>query len=400
MTPEQLQARRAIEGLRAGVPSRAAVRSLETTQNKIRDQFRLAMDAVRHGQATQPLMIAASFGDGKSHLLQYLDHLAGEAGFVTCLLVVSPEMLLGDPQIVLNELAESAIAPGCNGKALRAMTEDLNSDRHVFGDVRQWAEAAGLEPRFLALLLLLEEFQADKDLCQQILDDFEGNAMRVTDIRRKLRELNRAGDYPIRNPRAKLLAHDRLRLFAQLCRVCTGQGLVVFFDETERIRRFSRKQRFEAYREIGWWAEQAASPGSGILPVMAMIDAFVQETITAGLNDEAQLRDRPVADRMEQTRIQAGIDCLKRSERLEPTTMSQRDSIRERVRTLYQLAYQVDPDPAVTDPPNATTLRQYIRTWITRWDLARYYHEPVSIQADQLAWENNGFEEDAPPDAG
>ena len=232
------------------------------------------------------------------------------------------------------------------------------------------------------------------------VDDFEGNAMRVTDIRRKLRELNRAGDYPIRNPRAKLLAHDRLRLFAQLCRVCTGQGLVVFFDETERIRRFSRKQRFEAYREIGWWAEQAASPGSGILPVMAMIDAFVQETITAGLNDEAQLRDRPVADRMEQTRIQAGIDCLKRSERLEPTTMSQRDSIRERVRTLYQLAYQVDPDPAVTDPPNATTLRQYIRTWITRWDLARYYHEPVSIQADQLAWENNGFEEDAPPDAG
>ncbi len=398
MTPEQLRTRRAIEGLRAGVPSREAVCSLGTTQDKLCREFQQRMDAVRQGQATELLRIAASFGNGKSHLLQYLDHRASEAGFVTCQLVVSPEMLLGNPQVVLSELTESAVAPGCTGKALRALIKDLNSDRQVFGTVRQWADAAGLEPRFSALLLLLEESRADEDLCQQILDDFEGNALRVTDIKRKLRELGRGGDYAVCNPRASLLAHDRLRLFGQLCRVCTGQGLVVFFDETERIRRFTRNQRFAAYREIGWWAEQAASPDSGILPVIAMIDAFVQETITGGLKDETHLRERPVADPREQARILKGIDWLKRSQRLSETTKAQRDSIREQVRALYQQAYQVDPDPAVPDPPDAETIRQYIRTWITRWDLARHYHEPVWVQADQLDWDQRVAEEDESPD--
>lgn len=78
MPPEQLPARR------------AAVCSLGTTQDKLCGEFQQRMAAVRQGQEPEHLRIAASFGNGKSYLLQSLDHLASEAGFVTCQLDGAP----------------------------------------------------------------------------------------------------------------------------------------------------------------------------------------------------------------------------------------------------------------------------------------------------------------------
>jgi hypothetical protein len=78
-------ARRAIEALRAGVPNRAAIRLLGTTESEIRERFLSNLNACqRHlgnGDPTTGQVIAGGFGAGKSHLLGYLQELAlSEAG--------------------------------------------------------------------------------------------------------------------------------------------------------------------------------------------------------------------------------------------------------------------------------------------------------------------------------
>src|SRR5262245_764763 len=128
MSPEVVLARSAIESLRSGVPSRDAVAQLGTTQHDVRERFEESMDALAEGQGTGPIVISATFGAGKTHLLEYLQSLAEREGFVTSYVVISPEMPLGQGHLVVKALSEAARAPGQTGKAVRALAAGLKTD--------------------------------------------------------------------------------------------------------------------------------------------------------------------------------------------------------------------------------------------------------------------------------
>ena len=68
-------ARRAIEALRAGVPSRDAVAALGSGQSAIEDRF-LALCAGAAGGTAGGLLLGGGFGAGKSHLLEHLAQIA------------------------------------------------------------------------------------------------------------------------------------------------------------------------------------------------------------------------------------------------------------------------------------------------------------------------------------
>lgn len=405
MSPEVVAARSAIESLRSGVPSRHAVAQLGTTQTEIKVRFDQALDAVANGRAARPLVVAASFGGGKTHLLHYLQSVAERERFVTGYLVVSPEMPLGNGHVVLKALAESARAPGRTGKALRALTTDLRTETAAFGDLRRWAQVAPVADRFRALLHLYEACVGDDLLRAQILDDFEGKPLLKTLIRQKLREIGEAASYDLRGPRNALLAHDRIRLYARFVRACGCRGLVVLFDELERVAKFSVKQRIAAYQEMGWWREVAEEEGSGILPVFAMTRGFVEETVTGGTRDEQ--RFPPTApgftpDERDQQAL-TGIALLKEPYRclLELPGPEQMEQVKYRIQSIYEQAYRTQP-PALAEKRQdvLTSVRSEIRRWITQWDLHRYYPEYApQVEADAIQFDTSPIADEAlPPD--
>ena len=171
---QTLSARRAIESLRSGVPNREAVAQLGTTQRDIERRFQSALAAVAAGKGTEPLVIAANFGAGKSHLLNYLQVLAERENFVSSFVVISPEMPLGNAQVVLKAVGEASHAPGRLGKALRALMFDFRVSSPAWEQLNVWAGVSGLDDRFSALLLLYERFRADEEFRTEILGDFEG----------------------------------------------------------------------------------------------------------------------------------------------------------------------------------------------------------------------------------
>ena len=132
MNQDKLLARSAIESLRSGVPSRHAVAQLGTTQSEVKVKFDSALKNVADNNGTDPIAIAADFGQGKTHLLSYLQTLAEQQNFVTAYVVVSPEMPMGNSHVVLKTIAESAHAPGRLGKALSALAIDLNASSSAF----------------------------------------------------------------------------------------------------------------------------------------------------------------------------------------------------------------------------------------------------------------------------
>lgn len=391
MTAKQVEARRTIESLRAGVPSRAAVKRLGTSQERISNAFADSLEKVRSGSGSDPLVLAANYGDGKSHLLKYLQTIAERDGFVTAYLVVSPEMPLGRPHVVLQSLAEAAEAPHVTGKALRGLVAQQRA-ADVFGGLRRWVEAVELEDRFAAMLLLFAEYWVDEELRQQILDDIEGKPLKLTEIRKRLKALGRQEIFQLQAGRQAALAHSRLRLYGQICRACTGAGLVVFFDELERLVLFTRKQRFAAYQEIGWWCRRAAEEASGIVPVFAMTRGLVEEAIDGGKLD-AQEFGAIGADLDPEHKAlgEAGLELLQAKPLgLQPPTPEQLDDIEYRVHQLYGEAYDTQPAELPATQVIYTSLRQRIRSWITGWDLQR--HDPAhrpNVLAEEVEFDEH-----------
>ena len=83
---------RAIEALRAGVPNRDAVRALGSSQPVVEGHFEEMLSAVGQGlevgKGVEGVLFAGDFGSGKSHLLEYLQHVALEKGFVCSKVVI------------------------------------------------------------------------------------------------------------------------------------------------------------------------------------------------------------------------------------------------------------------------------------------------------------------------
>lgn len=393
MNAETLSARRAIESLRSGVPSRHAVMQLGTTQDAIRARFEAALDDLKNGQGATPLVVAANFGAGKTHLLEYLQTVAEQHKFVTSYLVVSPEMPLGRAHVVLQAIARSAVAPGRpNEKALRALLFDLRHEDTIFRKLEDWTKDAGLHDRFCALLYLYSAFRADEEFRIQILQDFEGNSIQKSEIRRRLKEMGQLSAYDLTGPRSNLLlAHDRIRLLAQIFRASGCNGLIVLFDELERIARFTTKQRIAAYLQLDWWRRIAEQPGAAIYPVFTTTEfGWVSQ-------DEQRFarEDTLFAENEQELSIREGITLLQSYLPLEDPTPEQRENIKYRIKHIYEQAYGIH----VSEPPAYrdvfTGIRSEIRRWITHWDLMRYDPEHLpQIEAGEVTHDTREISEE------
>src|SRR3989338_4053290 len=136
MMSEQTECRRAIEALRAGVPNRDAVLALGCEQTAIEERFRAqlkdAKEGAKEGIQVPGLLISGDFGVGKSHLLEYLQHVAIEENFVCSKVVISKETPLHDPVKLYRSAVETAMVPNKRGSALTEIVTRLDPANDLY----------------------------------------------------------------------------------------------------------------------------------------------------------------------------------------------------------------------------------------------------------------------------
>ena len=201
MSDNQILRRRAIEALRAGVPNRDAVSALGTSQKDIERRFLEQLDITRDlpRAASNPggILIGGDFGSGKSHLLEHLQHIALERRFVVSKIVISKETPLHDTAKVYRAAIEAAVVANRRGNAFKEIAIDLKTGSESYLDLFRWAnDGGGLNARFAATLYLFENLRyGDQEFTDQIVSFWAGDAMRVGDLRAKLRESGAAAAY-------------------------------------------------------------------------------------------------------------------------------------------------------------------------------------------------------------
>jgi hypothetical protein len=381
-----LDARTAIEALRAGVPNRTAVRLLGSTDDAIEATFDDGLAA-----AWQPgpgLMIAGGFGTGKSHLLGYFRELALKEKFVVSWVTVSKETPFATPRLVFAAAMRSAMVPGHNDDAITAALAEVQRVEGAAQRLELWASESesGLSPAFAAILHLLTR-QLGPDLLRQIEAFLAGGKFPGTVLRQALTEAGARGKFDLRATSEALLLPQRLRFMPELFRTAGFAGWCVLIDEVELIGRYGRLQRARAYAELArWLGLDAGLRVPGLYVTAAITDDFADGVINRRQDREKlpellQLKGQPHQARL----ALAAIRAIERATLLRPPSD---DDLRRHEATLrrhYGAAYgwdapALDPEERRSD----RTMRHHIRGWITQWDMLRLEGRAATIDVEEL----------------
>lgn len=371
-------ARRAVEALRAGVPSRDAVAVLGSGQAAIEDRFQALCEAAAGGTAGG-LLLGGGFGAGKSHLLEHLARLALDAGWTVSRVAISKETPLHDPAKVFRTAADSALRAGQARPAIIEAAMALDLDGRSYAELLRWAASTGsqLNERFPATLALFAQVrERDTAFAEAILRFWSGDPIAVAELRRRLREFGerRPTVAPVA---AAELARQRIRFASRLLAAAGSPGWLVLFDEVELIGRYSSLQRAKSYAELARWMRGEHGQAVPIAAVFAMTDDFEAEVIR-NRNDlellPAKLRAKGTP---EATALASAADLGMRIIGREMHLLTPPDDVElkqayDRLRELHGRAFRWQPpDVAGLERLGATRMRQYVRAWINEWDLVR-----------------------------
>jgi BREX system ATP-binding protein BrxC/D len=399
----QVVCRRAIEALRAGVPNRDAVLALGCEQSAIEERFRAQLQAAKEGAkagAQAPgLLIAGDFGSGKSHFLEYLQHVAVEEHFVCSRVVISKETPLYDPAKFYRSAMRVAVAPGKRGAALTEIAAHLDPANEAYNELNAWAHSpsAALNSRFAATLFLFRRMGMDPELRGRLVSFWSGDPLDAGEIKKYLKACGERATYKIEKVTLRDLAIQRFQFIPRLIVAAGYAGWVLLVDEVELIGRYSWLQRAKSYADLlRWMGKLPGQHVPGLVTVFAIMSNF-ESYILEERNDlegvPSKLRDKGAEDLARYA--ERGMRIIQREKvRLKAPDAQVIQQTCEKVRAIHAEAYDWQPPPLSVERLGITSMREYVKRWITEWDL-KHLDPSYTVEIEKTALNQNYSEDTA-----
>ena len=383
--PSMIDFRRALEALRNGVPNHDAVSVMGCSQSAVEQRFITQLDSAKgelaKGKQVPGLLVSGGFGSGKSHLLEYLEHLALKRNFLCSRVVISKETPLYDPVKVCRAAIDSAIVPKRTGQAVQEISLKFQENSKSYADFEKWCgQENKLNSLFPATLLLHERLQGDPETIEKIVAFWSGERVAVSDVRTALKKV--ACDTMFKLKKSKL-AELALQRFLFVPRLAIGggyQGWVLLLDEVELVGRYSIMQRAKSYAELArWMGALTGEQYPGLITVAAITDDFASAVLDEK-GDRDSIREKLEKKATEDAKLtgaraETGMRIIRREALpLDPPDDLLLMQSYQRLREVHAKAYDwTPPDLGQIERTIKRPMRSYVRRWINEWDLRRIY---------------------------
>jgi hypothetical protein len=406
MTATRISSWRAIEALRAGVPNRDAVQALGmgSVQPEIEARFRQMLGDVTRGFCLEAdtdgtaagILLAGDFGAGKSHLLEYLQHVALENNFVCSKVVISKETPLYDTGKVYSSAIQSAKVSDRAGTMLNILGEKLDFESPGYQEFYRWVfrPKSKLNTRFAASVFVFERGHGGRypEVSDRILQFWGGTRVPETELKSWLRELGEVASFQFDRVSVRELTLERYEFMSRLMKAAGYAGWVILVDEVELIGRYSLMQRAKSYAEMarlmGLLPDHTIS---GLASVFAITSAYQSEVMDEKQDEEKIASKLPATGKPEDLDLarQAGMGMWKirqvPNDRMILREANDLQHVYERMRSVYSAAYRWEP-PTIYETNHTWRIRQHIKHWINSWDLVRLFPEYTpNIQVTPLS---------------
>lgn len=250
-----------IESLRAGIPTRLSTRELPDLRPSLTELVRT--DLERFIKKCLPVpghLIWGQYGQGKTHALTTIEHLALDMGFAVSRVTLSREVSLHNflnfyRRIASNIRFPNSRIPGLLGPLSRMRRGDLPRTLIQKNDRYSHPLPA------IVLEDLLEVYGEEQDKLYSFL---MGINSPIAELRRIHRESRHEAMPPFqRRFRRSVDSVALMNLLADVTRFCGFNGWVILIDEVELVGRLGKVSRVKAYlnlTEMLQWDKVPAYP--------------------------------------------------------------------------------------------------------------------------------------------
>ncbi len=254
------QAIAVVESLRAGIPTRASTRELSDLRPSLTKPIKQDLAQLAQGNIPKGRLVWGAYGQGKTHALTTIEHLALDLGFAVSRVSLSREVSCHH---LFNFYGRVASAIRTPKSQILGIQQALNKkDPRDLPDSRIQDHNRYIHP--LPAFVLEDYFHTTGEEQDLLYGDLMGTRLGMPDLRRIHRNC-REETLPRFESTFGVNKHGSayFGVMADVLAWCGYKGWVILIDEVELIGRLGKVGRLDAYRNLNWllnWSETMPYP--------------------------------------------------------------------------------------------------------------------------------------------
>lgn len=388
---ENLDSVFAIESLRAGIPTRLSTRELPDLRENIINKIREDLKKIQNGEIPSGRLIWGQYGQGKTHMLTMVEHIALDMNFAVSRVSLSREVSCHNlfkfytrvaPRIMTPDSAAYGIHRILNKKRASALADTpiQNPDRYKHP---------------LPESIFETFFYTDGEEQHRLYSDLMGERVPLPEFKR-IYKLSRPALAPPKFDTFKQAEHATayFGLLADIAKFCGYNGWVILIDEVELIGRLGKVSRLNAYQNLNWllnWSGEHVYP---IYTLAASATRLQDDTWFGKKNNDRDIMPELAQERFdekEKWKIESFFlnaispQCLT----VLPATDEELAQLIDKVSLLHNKAYSwqsnLDSFELIKRlKSQSRTVRTYIRAALESLDIQYLYKEDTQLNITEL----------------
>ncbi|MDX2271340.1 MAG: BREX system ATP-binding domain-containing protein [Cyanobacteriota bacterium] len=382
-----------IESLRSGIPTRLSTRELPDLRAGLTQQMQ--EDLQTFGSQTCGRLIWGAYGQGKTHALTSIEHLALDMGFAVSRVALSREVSCHHLLNFYSRVASILRLPDKQGFGLAHPLSHKTTSQLAQSPLAQ----ADRYSHPLPALILEDSFYAIGDDQELLFGDLAGTRLTLPELRRIHRDC-RGGSLP-RFPvsfKASEHASAYFGVLADAIVLAGYKGWVILIDEVELIGRLGKLGRLQAYRHLNWllrWSSQA-NPYPvytvGMAASSLRHDVWFSGHLTPTARHDRALIPALAAERLGETVAQDLIRFFDQAisshcPSIQPLRSQDLVILLNKIVDLHSIAYDWQPQVdvlALIESVGSQPIRTHLRATLEALDMAYLYHTDLKPHAVEL----------------
>ncbi len=250
-----------IESLRAGIPTRATTRHLTSTRNRLHEQFEQDLSQlIKKESIPKGRLIWGQYGQGKTHELTCLEHMALEQGFAVSRITLNRQLSGQRLDHLYSKLATSIRTPESNLLGIRHFLDKKNSADLFDTPIQD----VGRYCHSLLPIILETYYRASAEEQELLYGVLIGAQIPMAEIKRIYKRsvgitFPRFTGSFVRSKHSKAY----FEMMVDMLNWCGYHGWVILIDEIELIARLAKLGRMQAYHHLYWllnWSGEQTFP--------------------------------------------------------------------------------------------------------------------------------------------